>query len=164
MRRRLVEFLDGADVLVKQQFGFRSGMGTSDAILEYLDFCRSSLDSGDSLVSVQLDFSRAFDTLDHGVLLAKLEHVGVGGPILAWLKSYLANRRQFVTVGSSSSGVRGLSTVFGVLIFKNVENFSHILNGRARSTCDFNWSTWSTTYVIVLANIFHSGQLGSFSV
>lgn len=99
----MVKFFQTYNVLSQHQFGFRSGRNTSDAVLEFLDFCYNSLDSKCHLVAILLDLSKAFDTLDHGILISKLEHIGVRGEVLRWIASYLSDRKQFVTIYSHSS-------------------------------------------------------------
>lgn len=123
MRSRLVNFFEQFNILSEQQFGFRTGRDTSDAILEFLDYAYSALDSRNHLVAICIDMSRAFDTLDHSILLSKLEHVGVRGVVRDWLRSFLSNRKQFVTVNNASSTLEPMSTgvpqgsVLGPLLF-----------------------------------------------
>lgn len=123
MRVRLLSFFDQHSTLSEHQFGFRLGHETGDAILEFLDCCYKSLDAKKHLISIFLDLSKAFDTIDHEILLAKLNHVGVRGRVLEWLTSYLCRRKQFVTVDAHSSGVLDIYTgvpqgsVLGPLLF-----------------------------------------------
>ena len=84
---RLKTHIDEQDILVNHQFGFRPGKGTSDAIELFLDRCYDTLENRGYMLSLFLDMSKAFDTLDHGILLDKLDHVGLealhyGGLIL----------------------------------------------------------------------------------
>ena len=123
MRARIVKFLQVHNILSEQQFGFRTGRDTSDAVLEFLDHAYTALDSRNHLVAICIVLSRAFDTLDHGILLSKLEHVGVRGVVWEWLRSYLSDRKQFVTVNGSSSTLEPLimgvpqGSVIGPLLF-----------------------------------------------
>ena len=62
-----------------------------------------ALENGESVIGLYLDFSKAFDTVNHAILLDKLEHYGIHGNALSWFKSYLTNRRQFVTYNNIKS-------------------------------------------------------------
>ena len=105
MYNRLLIFFENSGLFVDFQYGFRRGMSTSDAIERFVEACYKSLDKSNYMVSVFLDLSKAFDTLDHGVLIRKLDHVGVRGEILRWLESYLSDRKQRVVVNSEVSGI-----------------------------------------------------------
>ena len=52
------------------------------------------MDKGDTSISILLDQSKAFDIINHNILLTKLKHYGIAGTLLAWFKSYLTNRAQ----------------------------------------------------------------------
>ena len=102
---RLLLFFNDNNTLNKHQFGFRKGLCTIDAVTELLESYYDSLNSGKFHVSVFLDLSKAFDTLDHGILISKLDHVGIRGNILRWLNSYLSGRQQCVSVNSKISSM-----------------------------------------------------------
>ena len=68
------------------QFGFRKNSNTSDAIIEFIDYFYSSLDSRQSTIAVYLDFSKAFDTVNHNILMSKLLHNGVRGVMQHWFE------------------------------------------------------------------------------
>ena len=80
------------------QFGFCSGLGTCDAILTITSFVQKALDSGCELHVVGLDFSAAFNWVNHEALVFKLRQLGVGGPFLSILNEFLSNRLQRVVV------------------------------------------------------------------
>jgi len=83
------------------------------ALLLTLNSIYTSADSGHTSTTllVSLDLSAAFDTIDHDILISRLQHsFGISGPVLSWLKSYLHNRSQSVRVGSVSSNSFTLTT------------------------------------------------------
>jgi len=110
MHKQLLSFLSCNNILSPCQFGFRSNSSTSDAILEFLDNAANILDRKNSLLTVFLDFSKAFDTVNHKILLDKLCHVGVRGMVLEWFRSYLSGRKQYVSVNGSNSDLLDIQT------------------------------------------------------
>jgi hypothetical protein len=100
---RCISFVDKHNLLYDNQFGFRSNLNTTDALTQFLDHCYSALESHRHLLTVFLDFSRAFDTVNHNILLKKLDHLGFRGVINKWFTSYLNNREQYVDVGGCLS-------------------------------------------------------------
>jgi len=105
MCRQLMGFLKMNDTLYRGQYGFRKNLTTSDAILEFLNVTITSLDSKLSSIAVFLDFAKAFDTVSHRILIAKLEHYGIRGIVLEWFRSYICCRSQFVRVADSESDI-----------------------------------------------------------
>ena len=110
--KRLNRFIEKFDLISENQYGFRSARSTSTALLELVEELTSSMDNGNFTVGVFIDLSKAFDTIDHNLLLKKLENFGIRGIALNWLKSYLADRQQYVMLNSHSSDL--LSVVCGV--------------------------------------------------
>ena len=68
------------------------------ALLQIVDDISSSLDNNNITVGIFIDLAKAFDTVDHEILLTKLNHYGIRGVTLKWFQSYLENRQQYVTV------------------------------------------------------------------
>jgi len=112
MCEQLSSFIARNSILSENQFGFRKNMCTSDAVLEYLNHACTALNDKNVFVSVFLDFSKAFDTVNHSILLRKLEFLGIRGLPLEWFKSYLYNRVQYVNIAGVSS--RGCVVQTGV--------------------------------------------------
>ena len=93
-----------APYLRSNQYGIKCKRSTSLQLFAYLDgIYRGSEVSENSVCSLYLDFSKAFDKINHHLLLQKLKILGVTGQLLGLLKSYLIDRQQYVTIGSCSS-------------------------------------------------------------
>ena len=84
---------------------------------------KHALDEGNFACGIFVDFAKAFDTVDHTILLKKLEHYGVRGLANNWFKSYLTNRKQFVSINGFDSAPREMKygvpqgSVLGPLLF-----------------------------------------------
>lgn len=78
------------------QFGFRPNFSTEAALIEITDFMKQSIDCGLFAAAIFVDLTKAFDSITHDILFSKLESLGVCGPTLALLQSYLADRLQAV--------------------------------------------------------------------
>ena len=87
------------DLYYSGQYGFREKHSTQLAALELVDRITRDLDIGNTPISIFIDLSKAFDTLDHNILLSKLHYYGINGAALQLLRSYLSNRKQFVQLG-----------------------------------------------------------------
>lgn len=89
--------------MYKYQFGFRKGYSTELAILEITDSLKKAMDKKLVTCGLFLDFSKAFDTINHDILLSKLYSYGIRGNPLRWFESYLYNRNQVVKIGDTIS-------------------------------------------------------------
>ena len=103
LQARLVGFLDKHGVLAQGQYGFRSGHSTAMAVLDMVERVRGAWGRRNAALGVFIDLKKAFDTVDHGLLLAKLSHYGVRGGSLGLLESYLGGRSQYVVYGGYES-------------------------------------------------------------
>ncbi len=103
---QLYSFLEKNGICEEFQSGFRPYHSTETVLIRVTNDLLLSSDRGYYLISllVLLDLSAAFDTIDHNILLNRLEHfVGISGSALAWFKSYLSDRHQFVAVNEEVS-------------------------------------------------------------
>ncbi len=98
---RLVSFLDHNNIISSTQYGFRKGKCTSDAINSFMEFVVKSLDNRMKTMSVFLDLSKAFDCVHHKFLIQILNNFGVRGNALEWIRSYLSNRNQIVSINNN---------------------------------------------------------------
>ena len=118
-----MDFLDSNNILTSFQHGFRQGRSCETQLLTTLKDFSQTLNTSDQTDAVLLDFSKAFDKVDHKILLAKIDSIGIQGPLHNWMSSFLTDRLQYVTVdGSTSNPCKVLSgvpqgTVLGPLFF-----------------------------------------------
>ena len=106
---QLYNYLDHFNLFNPTQFGFRRNRSTVQAVMDHLEFVYNNLDKGYTVVSIFMDFSKAFDCLDLDILLNKLESYGIRGITKQWFKSYLSNRKQFVSVNDINSSIRSIT-------------------------------------------------------
>ena len=120
---QLYDYMQRNKLLYANQYGFRKLHSTELASVELVDRIRLDIDSGKIPLSVFLDLSKAFDTLDHSILLQKIKFYGVSGTSLQWFTSYLVNRQQLVDVAGTHSTLINLTTgvpqgsILGPLLF-----------------------------------------------
>ena len=96
IRKQVFSFFDKKGCLNNTQHGFRPGRSCLSSLLDVFDTIMHMLDSNSSVDMVYLDFSKAFDKVDHGILLHKLRAVGITGNIGIWLFHFLTDRSHFV--------------------------------------------------------------------
>ena len=121
---QLQSFLTKHNIHEQFQSGFRPRHSTETALLRVFNDLLLAVDSGSPAVLMLLDLSAAFDTVDHGILLQRLEHyVGITGSALCWFRSYLAERTFSVQLGHTSSDVASLTcgvpqgSILGPILF-----------------------------------------------
>lgn len=100
---RLKLFLNKFKVLSNNQHGFRSGMSTITAMHSFYEEVIRCIDAGECPVGVFCDLSRAFDCVNHDILLNKLYDYGIRGPPLNWLSCFVKFRKQFVSIQHSNN-------------------------------------------------------------
>ena len=120
---RLMNCLEKFQILYENQFGLRKDCSTHMALLTLVDKLIQALENGEYVVGVFLDFFKAFDTVDHSILLDKLFHYGIRGSAYSWFQSYLSNRSQCVTYDGVKSSLGSIKcgvpqgSILGPLLF-----------------------------------------------
>ena len=107
MHKRLYAFLNNNNIIYNLQFGFRQQYSTFQALINITK--RKALDDGNIGCGVFVDLQKAFDTVDHKILLAKLNHYEICGVSNDWFKSYLSNRSQYVSINGYESGLAAVN-------------------------------------------------------
>ena len=96
MYNRLYKFLLENNILYQKQFGFQNAHSTEHAILQLVNQITEAFSQGKYTLGIFLDLSKAFDTVNHNILLEKLKAYGIQSENLKWCRSYLSNRKQFI--------------------------------------------------------------------
>ena len=103
IHKQLASYFDDHNLLCKSQSGFRRVHSTETAVTYFADEILMNMDKGLVTCSVFIELAKAFDTVDHDILLNKLEYYGVCDESLSWFKNYFTGRKQFVHIDSQSS-------------------------------------------------------------
>ena len=123
MHNRLMKFLTEQKILYLKQFGFRKNFSFAHAIINLIDSIENAFDQNKFACGVFIDLKKAFDTVDHEILLKKLWHCGIRGIANEWFKSYLTNRMQYDSINGISSDLLKVNSgvlqgsVLGPLLF-----------------------------------------------
>ena len=123
LRKKIVKFIEENELLTNAQFGFRNGRSTVTQLLEHLDNIISILEENGNADVVYLDFAKAFDKVDHKILLHKLNAMGIQGKILKWIEEFITGRCQQVLVEKEKSETEEVisgvpqGTVLGPVLF-----------------------------------------------
>ena len=103
MYNRLYQYLTENKILYPKQFGFQTGHSTEHAIVQLVDQILESFEYNKYTLGVFIDLSKAFDTVDHSILLKKLELYGVTDRNHSWFKNYLSNGKQFIQINNEEN-------------------------------------------------------------
>ena len=106
--KRLYKYIE--PFLYPRQFGFRSKRSTTQAVIELNADIIESYENKDITLATFLDLSKAFDTIDHNIILYKLERYGIRGTPLGWFRSYLTNKPQYVMYTNIASTTSLMTT------------------------------------------------------
>lgn len=120
---RLVNYFENKGLITGSQFGFRAKNCTINAVIKLTDYVTNSIDNNEECIAVFIDFCKAFDSVQSEILLYKLANYGIRGTALAWLSSYLTNRKQKVnyrtTLSADLQVLQGVpqGSILGPLLF-----------------------------------------------
>jgi hypothetical protein len=123
MFNRVLSFLEQEKIIYNNQFGFRPKHSTNHALISITEQIKENLDNNNYACGVFVDFQKAFDTVNHSILLKKLDKYGIRGPALSWFKSHLTNRLQYVSILGFNSDKKSIihgvpqGSVLGPLLF-----------------------------------------------
>ena len=123
VQSRLLSYLHLNNILCSNQFGFRKNHSTYMALIELYDKISLAIDKNEYSIGIFIDLSKAFDTLDHTILLKKLYHYGIRGKAWDWFNSYLCNRKQCVCLNGIMSDYKLVThgvpqgSILGPLLF-----------------------------------------------
>ena len=132
MYNRLYNFLEEKEIISSLQFGFCQKYSATHALIHLTDNMRHDIDKGNYACGIFVDFQKNFDTVDHHILLKKLEYYGVRRISNKWFASYLSNRKQFVSINGYKSNLEDAKcgvpqgSILGHLLFLIYINDLHV--------------------------------------
>ena len=101
-----MKFLEVNSILNPNQHGFRPGHSTIDVVANFTDDIYNAMNEGKCTLAVLIDFKKAFDTVNHNILIKKLYYLGIRNRTLDWITNYLTNRDQCTLANDNTSSHR----------------------------------------------------------
>ena len=123
LHKRLYEYFEKYKIIYQYQFGFRHSYSTTMALIEITDQLREQIENKNVTIGIYIDLTKAFDLVDHRMLITKLESYGIRGPAIELIRSYLSDRSQFTQIDHAKSNIKRVScgvpqgSVLGPLFF-----------------------------------------------
>ena len=105
MYNRLSNYLTKYNLLTFSQHGFSASSSTTTALVDVMSYINAAVSNKEYCIALYLDISKAFDCINHKILLMKLEQYGIRGAALKWFTSYLELRSQYININNMNSGV-----------------------------------------------------------
>ena len=158
--QQISEYFTCNNLLFNSQYGFHENNSTELAALEFVDIKKLEMDRQKIPLSIFLDLSKAFDTLNHAILFTKFRYYGIEGVALNWFQSYLTKRTQYVQYNDTSSSIREIETgvpqgsILGPLLFIIYMNSIHTVSQKFT----FILYADNTTLISPLCSFIHSSQ------
>ena len=162
--RQIMRYLNVNDILYCHQYGFRKGHSTTFPVIHFLNniYMACNNPEHEYSIGIFLDLKKAFDTVDHKILLCKLKHYGFRGLAYNWFQNYLMGRKQYVCINGDDSEMRNLNcgipqgSVLGPLLFilyiNDLHNSTALLTYLFADDTSFQMSSTSLNNLITVTN------------
>ena len=165
MYNRLFKYLTTNEILYKKQFGFQEGHSTEHVIMQLIDNINNSFEKNHFPLGVFIDLSKAFDTVDHYILIVKLKQYGIQGSNMCLFQSYLSNQKQYIAYNNKSTSFKDITcgvpqgSILGPLLFliyvndlPNVSNMLDLIMFADDTNLYFSSSNIKTLFATVIMN------------